>query len=98
MTCLGCNLIETAPVTLIDGTVVCSSCEAWRFECEARAVLAMPSREARLEHLFGVFAQGSDGNVRCIKKGIAQFRGQAAAEALQAKVLELWEARRARAA
>jgi transcription elongation factor Elf1 len=42
VSCLGCNLIETAPVTLHDGTVVCSSCEAWRAECEAREVLAMP--------------------------------------------------------
>jgi transcription elongation factor Elf1 len=42
MPCLGCQNIESAPVTLHDGTVVCSSCEAWRAECEAREVLAMP--------------------------------------------------------
>lgn len=37
--CLGCNLIELHPVTLCNGKVVCSSCEAWRKECEARFAL-----------------------------------------------------------
>ena len=41
MTCLGCNLIETVPVTLRTGVVVCSSCEAWRHECEARETMQM---------------------------------------------------------
>ena len=50
MTCLGCNLIETAPVTLRTGTVVCSSCEAWRHECEARDTLRRPLPE--IEHYF----------------------------------------------
>jgi len=45
--CLGCNLIETSPVTLRDGRVVCSSCECWRFECEARFVLTKPDAEKR---------------------------------------------------
>jgi hypothetical protein len=47
MDCLGCNLIETSPVTLRDGRVVCSSCECWRHECEARHVLAKPNDEKR---------------------------------------------------
>lgn len=37
--CLGCNRIETAPVTLQSGVVVCDTCEAWRHECEVRAVV-----------------------------------------------------------
>ena len=49
MDCLGCNLIETAPVTLRDGRVVCSSCEAWRLECEARTILKRRDRKEYLE-------------------------------------------------
>ena len=47
MDCLGCNMIETSPVTLRDGRIVCSSCEAWRLECEARHVLTKPDVEKR---------------------------------------------------
>jgi len=47
MDCLGCNMIETSPVTLRDGRVVCSSCECWRHECEARHVLTKPDAEKR---------------------------------------------------
>lgn len=53
MACGGCNLIETAPATLNGGTVVCTSCPAWRLECEAREVLAKPL-EKRREYLADV--------------------------------------------
>jgi len=49
MDCLGCNLIETAPVTLRNSLVVCSSCEAWRLECEARMALKRRDRKEYLE-------------------------------------------------
>lgn len=49
MECLGCNYIETLPVTLRDGRVVCSSCEAWRLECEARTVLKRKDRKEYIE-------------------------------------------------
>ena len=49
--CLGCEKITYQPVTLRTGTVVCSSCEAWRLECEARYVLAMPTKEQRQAYL-----------------------------------------------
>ena len=45
--CLGCNLIEMSSVTLRDGRIVCSSCECWRHECEARHVLTKPDAEKR---------------------------------------------------
>ena len=51
MDCLGCNLIETAPVTLRDGRVVCSSCEAWRLECETRMALKRRDRKEYLEKI-----------------------------------------------
>jgi hypothetical protein len=61
MECLGCNYIETAPVTLRDGRVVCSSCEAWRLECEARTVL---KRKDRKEYIEAVRAKrGIDASV-----------------------------------
>ena len=50
MTCLGCNLIETAPVTLRTGVVVCSNCEAWRHECEARDTMLRSRPD--IEHYF----------------------------------------------
>jgi hypothetical protein len=60
--CLGCSYIETAPVTLRDGRVVCSSCEAWRLECEARTVL---KRKDRKEYIEAVRAKrGVDASVR----------------------------------
>jgi len=55
MNCLGCNLIETAPVTLRTGTVVCSSCEAWRHECEARDTMLRSRPE--IEHYFDLVEQ-----------------------------------------
>lgn len=49
MDCLGCNYIETAPITLRDGRIVCSNCEAWRMECEARFVLTLPNKRDYLD-------------------------------------------------
>jgi hypothetical protein len=61
MECLGCNYIKTAPVTLRDGRVVCSSCEAWRLECEAQTVL---KRKDRKEYIEAVRAKrGIDASV-----------------------------------
>ena len=54
MECFGCNLIEDHAVTLNTGTVVCSSCPAWRLECEAKEVLRKPTLEERREYLAGV--------------------------------------------
>lgn len=61
-------------VTLIDGSEVDSASEAWRAECEARHVLAMPAVEARREYLTG----------------IQKRRGQAAYQALADLVREVW--------
>ena len=49
MECLGCNFIESSPVKLRDGRTVCSQCECWRLECEARYALGLPDRRAWLE-------------------------------------------------
>ena len=47
--CLGCNLIESSAVTLLDGKNVCSSCPAWRLETEAREVLSKPLEARRYQ-------------------------------------------------
>ena len=61
MECLNCNYIDWVPVTLRDGRVVCSSCEAWRLECEARTVL---KRKDRKEYIEAVRAKrGIDASV-----------------------------------
>jgi len=46
-------MIEISPVTLRDGRIVCSSCECWRHECEARHVLTKPNDEKR-DYLEGI--------------------------------------------
>lgn len=56
MSCLGCNLIESAPVELLDKRTVCNTCPDWRMECEAREVLKMPLEDRR-EYLTGVDAR-----------------------------------------
>ena len=72
-------------VTLIDGTQVDSTSEAWRHECEARAVLAMPNKQARREYIWGWF----DPHTKRKQRGVADVRGKEAAEALSAKVWEI---------
>ena len=49
MKCFGCS--ETASITLRDGRIVCSSCQAWRLECEARHVLTLPHRREYLDEI-----------------------------------------------
>ena len=46
--CLGCQACESGPVvTQHSGKVVCSSCESYRRECEAREMNAMPIDKRR---------------------------------------------------
>lgn len=63
---------------LLDGTRVSSYAEAWRHECEARDILALPTLDARRDRLTG----------------IRHHRGAAEVERLQATMLALHRARR----
>lgn len=36
-----CDRSTVNPVRLLDGSVVCSSCPAWREDCEVRSIVAM---------------------------------------------------------
>lgn len=68
-------------VTLIDGSVVSSNSEAWRFETEARYILNMPNKPIRIATL----------------ENIEKKRGLPARQALEDKILEVWTARQAKA-
>jgi hypothetical protein len=80
--CAGCNLLDTKPVTLSDGRIVCSSCPEWREECAARhrealAVLAIPTTAGRREYIDTV----------------EHSRGKLAGYRLRTDVLEEWDRR-----
>lgn len=68
----------TRLVTLIDGRQVPSDSEAWRHECEARAVMNMPTLEARRGYLAKVGA----------------IRGAQARKLLEATIAEIWATRK----
>ena len=77
--CLGCQILELPDcpvVTLADGSVVCSSCPAWRFECEVRHVRDLDSDLDRKAYLAGV----------------AEARGTEAAAELRAAAWALMQA------
>ena len=87
MSCAGCNRLETDQVVkLIDGTTVCTYCEAWRAECEARHILSIPDKVARREYLRGREEAG-----KIVKRGILQVRGEQVCQELEALVRRVWE-------
>ncbi|MGP1677886.1 MAG: DUF7696 family protein [Burkholderiales bacterium] len=77
--CLGCLYIETAPVVLRDGRTVCTSCEDFRLEIEARYVVKMEGKKARVKYLDGVEDQ----------------RGKVAGDVLRDEVRAQWALRAA---
>lgn len=64
-------------VILIDGTKAETSSEAWRHECEARAIADLPSTAQR----------------RAWLEDLERKRGKAEADRLRATILALWEKR-----
>lgn len=64
-------------VTLHDGAAAPSDSEAWRHECEARAIAALPTLAAR----------------RAWLAEIAKRRGDPAADRLRATMRAVWSAR-----
>lgn len=84
--------IKPRLVTLHDGTEVLSDSEAWRAECEARAVLRIFGRTTKETHnrrrAYILLVRRGDADRRI--KG----RGDAAADALEALVIKIWEAER----
>ena len=72
MECLGCELINTAPVTLTDARIVCSSCPAHRLECEAREVLSKPL-EASKAYLEKVEEKRGKAGCDALKAAITEI-------------------------
>lgn len=75
-------------VTLHDGRLVTSDSEEWRHECEARAIMRLPSLSARRICLYGELDERGNRS-----GGILQKRGQAAVTRLEKTIKALWNAR-----
>lgn len=79
---------KPSKVTLYDGREVLSDSEEWRHECEARAIIALPTKAARSARLRGkVDERGVMGG------GILQKRGLAAVERLEHTIKQIWYTR-----
>ena len=74
-----CTNMRERMVELHDGRQVSNDSEEWRAECEARAVVRMSTKMERRAYIWRV----------------REKRGDAAANALERLVRELWEAERA---
>lgn len=79
-------------ISEITGQPVDTYSEAWRAECEARAVLAMPSREHRNRFLYGVTDLTGKRH-----RGVADIRGKEAADELRRRAEDLFYLRKRRA-
>lgn len=73
-------------VTLHDGRQVSNWSDEWRHETEARTILAMPSKQARRDFLYGYTSL--DGKRF---KGVLGVRGEAAVKRLEQTMLALWK-------
>lgn len=83
--------------SILAGREVDTASEEWRRDCEARYILAMPDRQARNEHLLGRREMQANGAVKQTVKGIAQHRGEAAAESVKADCMHIHNIRLAEA-
>lgn len=91
-TCTSCTHQDKPRATLVDGRQVCTWCEDWRHECEARHVLGLPSLNQRRAYLYGRPEQ-KFGRTMYVG-GIEQKRGQDAVKRLEATMTALWERRK----
>lgn len=91
MSCTFCKSGRCQPVTLVGGDVACTYSELWRFECECRHVLNMPTLQARREYLYGV-AETKFGRT-AFYGGLVHRRGEAGLKKVEAMMTALWEAR-----
>lgn len=78
-----------ALVRLIDGRLVDRASEDWRHECEARAILAMPTKQERRAFLYGgIRPDGSKTH------GVLGLRGEREVKRLEATMLLIWNSNR----
>lgn len=97
MTCAKCTKPDAERVTLVDGRQVCTWCEDWRHECEARAILAIQPLARRRAHLYGIqephMKNGKPVMIR-VATGIQQMRGDSELKRLENTMRALWAARK----
>lgn len=89
MTCITCQHPGKPRTTLVDGRDVCTWCEDWRHECEARQILSMPTLARRRAHLYG-----TKNEYRKPAGGILQIRGEDELRRLEQTITALWQQRR----
>ncbi|MEY8688414.1 MAG: hypothetical protein AB9M53_00860 [Leptothrix sp. (in: b-proteobacteria)] len=80
--------------SVLAGADVDTASEAWRHDCECRAVLAMTDRDARLKYLFGVEERWSDGRLKVVTRGVAHIRGREAADRIKSDAMKIFHATR----
>lgn len=90
--CSSCAHQDKPRATLVDGRQVCTWCEDWRHECEARHVLSLQPLAARRAYLYGRPEQ-KFGRTMYVG-GIEQKRGVEAVRRLEATMTALWERRK----
>lgn len=74
---------------LLDGTLVDTSSEEWRHECEARTILTKWSRLSdRRAYLYGGLLNGKQF------RGVRAVRGDEAVKRLEITMTALWKRRR----
>ena len=76
-------------VTLHDGRQVPSDSEDWRHECEAQAIIALPTVSMCRAALRGTL----DGAGK-LRGGILEKRGEAAVQRLEETIKRIWYANR----
>lgn len=72
-------------VTLHDGRQVLSDSEEWRHECEALAIIAMPTVGMRR-----AFLRGALDETGAHRNGILQRRGEASVKRLEVTIKQIW--------
>lgn len=81
MTCSGCERDRT--IKLTTGDTCCTWCQRHARECEARFILAMPTKSQRRLYL-----DGDPMNPR--KMSVRKMRGDTATKALEVLALKIW--------
>ena len=78
--CAGCNHIESSPVQLLSGSVVCSTCSRYTEQ-----------QGAILRHVLNLFRVNGRAERSDYMDRIAAAEGQKMADAVKAEFLREWE-------
>jgi peroxiredoxin len=84
-------------VTLHDGRQVSSWSEEFRHECEALAIINMPTLSQRRAHLYGIRESvkiNGQWVMKLTTRGVLQIRGPDEVKRLESTMTALWEKRR----